>query len=780
VDSPAARPRSVHGLKGSHARISIAWLFLLVSVLAVAFFLAGSASTAAATRFASDPTSQPALMAPATNDPAPMIVDTDIFSDADDVGALATAFGLQIRGEANVIAIGVNTRLSRPAVATNSWKCAAAVAQFYNSGGVPIGTDMPNNGTERNTVDFVKPCARLASSSTPTPDTAVSVFRRALAGQADGSVVMVGTGYTENLSDLLNSPPDAISPLSGHDLIAQKVETLVQMGGGYPSRNGETNLSGNPPAAQDVSANWPTKIVWSGVEVGDEVRTGNTISSIHPTSSPVRVAYEAFVGPNNWIYSYDLAAVYHAIRPADSLLTEVGPGTNSISGTGANTFTTGAGNQYYLTLTNATSLDAAIEALLDTLPGPPDTAPPVISAVGASSITPNGASISWTTDEASDSQIEYGTTTAYGSTTTLDASRTVSHSQALGGLVAATLYHYRVKSKDAAGNLATSPDFTFTTASPPSPGTIEVRKVIVPGDDPGRFDLQVDGVTEKTDASDGDTTGPVPVATGTNHSVGELAGTETSLSDYSSSISCTRNGAPAESGSGTSLAGITANPNDVDVCTITNTRVPYVRPKGASPIHVPLTPAYEQCTVPDSQHGGPLSYGSCNPPQQASGQLTVGTPDANGRGASSRGSVLYRVVTGDPDTPSNEADVRVEASLTDVRRQGTLADYGGELLVEQVVQITDRFNGSAQDESGTVQASAYLFAVPCAATTLPTVGGSCSLSSTFNAILPGSVVEGGRSIWELGQTHVFDGGADGIGATTGDNTLFATQGIFVP
>ncbi|MDQ6726062.1 MAG: fibronectin type III domain-containing protein, partial [Actinomycetota bacterium] len=89
----------------------------------------------------------------------PLIVDTDIFSSGDDVGALAEAFGLQLKGEANVIAIGVNTRLTRPAVATNSWKCAAAIAQFYSPNLVPIGTDMPNNGTEVNTVDFVGPCA---------------------------------------------------------------------------------------------------------------------------------------------------------------------------------------------------------------------------------------------------------------------------------------------------------------------------------------------------------------------------------------------------------------------------------------------------------------------------------------------------------------------------------------------------------------------------------------------------------------------------------------------
>jgi hypothetical protein len=206
----------------------------------------------------------------------------------------------------------------------------------------------------------------------------------------------------------------------------------------------------------------------------------------------------------------------------------------------------------------------------------------------------------------------------------------------------------------------------------------------------------------------------------------------------------------------------------------------YPRPKGATPFRVTLTPSFNQCTNPNRQHGAPLSFGSCNPPHQASGVVTVGTPDANGKGAVSQGSVLYRVIAGDPDTPANEADVRVDASVTDVRRQGTLADYEGELRVDQTVQITDQFNGPAHNETGTVQASPYRFTVPCAATSDPAVGGSCSIASTFNAILPGSIVEGGRSIWELGQVQVFDGGADGQAATAGDNTLFERQGIFIP
>jgi hypothetical protein len=97
----------------------------------------------------------------------------------------------------------------------------------------------------------------------------------------------------------------------------------------------------------------------------------------------------------------------------------------------------------------------------------PDTTPPVISSVSASPVTYNAATITWTTSEASNTQVQYGTTTGYGSSTTINSSMVTSHSQALSGLSASTLYHYRVLSRDAANNLATSADFTFTTAATP-------------------------------------------------------------------------------------------------------------------------------------------------------------------------------------------------------------------------------------------------------------------------------------------------------------------------
>src|SRR5439155_22794040 len=100
-----------------------------------------------------------------------------------------------------------------------------------------------------------------------------------------------------------------------------------------------------------------------------------------------------------------------------------------------------------------------------TTAAPADTTPPVISGISSSGITSSAAGVTWTTNEASDTQVEYGTTTAYGSTTTLNTALVTSHSASLSSLTASTTYHYRVKSRDAAGNLAVSGDFTFTTTA---------------------------------------------------------------------------------------------------------------------------------------------------------------------------------------------------------------------------------------------------------------------------------------------------------------------------
>ncbi len=96
-----------------------------------------------------------------------------------------------------------------------------------------------------------------------------------------------------------------------------------------------------------------------------------------------------------------------------------------------------------------------------------NTTPPTISHVTASAITYLGATVAWNTDEVADSQVDYGTTTAYGTSTTLDTTLVASHSQQLTSLTPSTLYHYRVRSHNAAGVATVSGDYTFTTAPPP-------------------------------------------------------------------------------------------------------------------------------------------------------------------------------------------------------------------------------------------------------------------------------------------------------------------------
>lgn len=91
---------------------------------------------------------------------------------------------------------------------------------------------------------------------------------------------------------------------------------------------------------------------------------------------------------------------------------------------------------------------------------------PIITNIAATSVTENGATITWTTNIAADSTVSYGTTSPYGATST-DATLTTSHSMTLSGLLSATAYHYAVISFEN-GTSSTSGDNTFTTLAGPT------------------------------------------------------------------------------------------------------------------------------------------------------------------------------------------------------------------------------------------------------------------------------------------------------------------------
>jgi phosphodiesterase/alkaline phosphatase D-like protein len=94
----------------------------------------------------------------------------------------------------------------------------------------------------------------------------------------------------------------------------------------------------------------------------------------------------------------------------------------------------------------------------------PDGTPPVSSSIQATLVTNSSARISWVTNELADTQVQYGLTSAYGTTTPLDSTLAIGHAVALTGLNAGSTYHYRVLSRDAAGNMSASADMTFRTS----------------------------------------------------------------------------------------------------------------------------------------------------------------------------------------------------------------------------------------------------------------------------------------------------------------------------
>ena len=146
-----------------------------------------------------------------------------------------------------------------------------------------------------------------------------------------------------------------------------------------------------------------------------------------------------------------------------------------------------------------------------------------------------------------------------------------------------------------------------------------------------------------------------------------------------------------------------------------NTNFAYPRPKGATPMRVPLVVAYPECTSPNRTHGPPLAFPSCAPPVPSSANVNVGNPlpDLSGAAANMMGSIRYDVMTGVPGPP-DDSDARHRA-----RRSSTCAvnlkqaprvpvwlteqppakrlDVG-ELQASVAIAITDRWNAAVPAE----------------------------------------------------------------------------------
>jgi inosine-uridine nucleoside N-ribohydrolase len=316
------------------------------------------------------------LQADEPQQPVPLIFDTDIGNDVDDVLALGMIHALQSRGECELLAVTITKDHEHAAAFTD------AVNTFYGRGDIPIGVcrsgvtpaDGKFNGlaVKKDGDRRRYPHDLLSGKDAPN---AVDVLRKALAGQKDGSVVIAQVGFSTNLAGLLASKADSHSQLSGVELVKKKVRLLSIMAGAFtkiPGKGGqlynhkEYNIVKDIPAAKRIATTWATPIVWSGFEIG--------ISLTYPHQSierdyryvkhhPLAEAYVLYNPPPHDRPTWDLTSVLYGVRPEHSYFGISDPGTVTVADDGLTTFKQDAAGRHRYLIINQAQKARTLEAL---------------------------------------------------------------------------------------------------------------------------------------------------------------------------------------------------------------------------------------------------------------------------------------------------------------------------------------------------------------------------------------------------------------------------------
>jgi purine nucleosidase len=291
--------------------------------------------------------------------PPAVIFDTDMWTDVDDALALSMLHTLDDRDEIMLAAVTISSdRADSAAYASllNAFHGRADMAVGLVSGGFGEADHrarfshwgpppaFTSTLAARTGPDGAPLYPRPLKDGEAKPE-AVAVLRQTLAAQPDGGVVIIQTGYSTNLARLLDSPPDAASPLSGAALVRQKVRLLSVMGGNFgdstsgghtiPKGAPEFNVQADIASAQALFARWPTPIVASGFEVGqallfpgasmvnDFARTPG-----HPTAEAYLLWCEETARPvcPHDHATWDLTSVLHAARPDEGYFALSPPG----------------------------------------------------------------------------------------------------------------------------------------------------------------------------------------------------------------------------------------------------------------------------------------------------------------------------------------------------------------------------------------------------------------------------------------------------------------------
>ena len=205
-----------------------------------------------------------------------VIVDTDIGSSTDDLFALEIAARSHKEGDLKLAAV----MLDRPGA--DHMAFTEAYLHYHGLDDVPIGTI----GNEQDARRVFVPYSTLVHTNgaallprlperrrSGVVEDAVGLYRKILASSGDASVDICAIGFFSNLMRLLDTPPDAASPLTGRALVARKVRALRIMAGSFDRSldHPEYNVWGDIPSARRIFAEWPSPIICTPYEIGSLV-----------------------------------------------------------------------------------------------------------------------------------------------------------------------------------------------------------------------------------------------------------------------------------------------------------------------------------------------------------------------------------------------------------------------------------------------------------------------------------------------------------------------------
>ncbi len=287
-----------------------------------------------------------------------IIMETDMGNDVDDALAMDLLYKSLDKKEIDLLAVCLNKIGPGPA------RYVDILNTWYGYPDIPIGTLQKGAYCEYDGVNFAKVVAEMKDSQGTSLFEAakgeyydaVELYRYILSGAEDNSVVIASVGFSTNLAALLNSGPDRYSDLSGKELVARKVKSLVAMAGHFRSKtHKEYNILRDIPAAKIVFEHWPAPVVISPFDVGEAILyPGSSIENDFAWAKPAHPMVEAYKVYLQMPYdrpTWDPTAVLYALGHED-MFTVSEPGTVKVADNGLTFFTpTADGNCRYLSVT---------------------------------------------------------------------------------------------------------------------------------------------------------------------------------------------------------------------------------------------------------------------------------------------------------------------------------------------------------------------------------------------------------------------------------------------